>query len=74
MDDSLKMRILSASHLSIMDFDKIYLKASLYHGMELIVNKESAFVPPSNPRWNDVSSGLIFFLFFVFRISFNFES
>ncbi|KAL3995265.1 Phosphatidylinositol 3- and 4-kinase family protein [Acanthocheilonema viteae] len=53
VEDNLKLRIHSASHLSILDFDKIYVKASVYHGMDLIANKESAYVSPSNPRWND---------------------
>uniref|UniRef100_A0A0R3QM92 Phosphatidylinositol 4,5-bisphosphate 3-kinase catalytic subunit n=1 Tax=Brugia timori TaxID=42155 RepID=A0A0R3QM92_9BILA len=53
VDDNLKLRIHSASHLSILDFDKIYVKASLYHGIDLIANRESACVSPSNPRWSD---------------------
>ncbi|MCP9264021.1 PK3CB [Dirofilaria immitis] len=58
VDDNLKLQIHSASHLSILDFDKIYVKASLYHGTNLIANKESAHVSPSNPRWSDEYIGI----------------
>lgn len=51
----------SASHLTVSDIDKIYVKAALYHGNDLIANKESAWVSPSNPRWSDVSEFSSFF-------------
>ncbi|VDN24949.1 unnamed protein product, partial [Gongylonema pulchrum] len=53
LEGNLKLRVHSASHLTITDIDKIYVRAALYHGMDLIANEESAWVLPSNPRWGD---------------------
>lgn len=54
LDDNLKMRVHSASHITVSDIDRIYVKAAVYHGTNLIVNKESEWVSPSNPRWTNV--------------------
>uniref|UniRef100_F1KQX2 Phosphatidylinositol 3-kinase age-1 n=1 Tax=Ascaris suum TaxID=6253 RepID=F1KQX2_ASCSU len=53
LDDNLKMRVHSASHITVSDIDRIYVKAAVYHGTNLIVNKESEWVSPSNPRWTN---------------------
>lgn len=55
LDDYMKIRVHSASHITITDIDKIYVKAALYHGTDQIANMESAWVVPSNPRWSEVN-------------------
>ncbi|VDM37260.1 unnamed protein product [Toxocara canis] len=53
LDENVKMRVHSASHITVSDIDRIYVKAAVYHGTNLIVNKESEWVSPSNPRWSN---------------------
>ncbi|VDK25661.1 unnamed protein product [Anisakis simplex] len=53
IEDNIKMRVHSASHITVSDIDRIYVKAAIYRGNDLIVNRNSDSVSPTNPRWTN---------------------
>ena len=55
LDDELKIRILSASHLIITGIEKLYVKVAVTVGTNVLAQRDSPIVSPNNPRWGNVS-------------------
>ncbi|KAK7071391.1 Phosphatidylinositol 4,5-bisphosphate 3-kinase catalytic subunit alpha isoform [Halocaridina rubra] len=54
MDGRLKVHILWASYVNVRDAQKIYVRAGVYHGSELLCQvRETQHVHCSNPKWGE---------------------
>uniref|UniRef100_A0A7E4ZV14 Ubiquitinyl hydrolase 1 n=1 Tax=Panagrellus redivivus TaxID=6233 RepID=A0A7E4ZV14_PANRE len=52
IEEDFRIRIHSASHLIVPDVNKIYIKAAVVIGGNIITTMNSKMVSPSNPRWD----------------------
>ena len=55
LDEDMKVRILTASHIIITGVEKLYVKVAVTAGHNILAWRDSPIVSPSNPRWGNVS-------------------
>lgn len=55
LDEDLKVRICTASHIIITGVERLYVKVAVTVGYNVLAMRDSPIVSPSNPRWGNVS-------------------
>ncbi|KAI3415984.1 hypothetical protein GPALN_005542 [Globodera pallida] len=54
LDDNLRLRIHSASHITVQDgVDRLFIRVAVAVGRHILDVRDSATVAPSNPRWQE---------------------
>lgn len=53
LDDNLRIRILTASNITVHDIEKIFIRVAVSVGRHVLDKRDSAAVSPSNPRWQN---------------------
>ncbi|KAL3097841.1 hypothetical protein niasHS_000576 [Heterodera schachtii] len=54
LDDNLRLRILSASHITVLDSaDRLFIRVAVAVGRHILDVRDSTIVSPSNPRWHE---------------------
>uniref|UniRef100_A0AC35FR39 Phosphatidylinositol 3-kinase n=1 Tax=Panagrolaimus sp. PS1159 TaxID=55785 RepID=A0AC35FR39_9BILA len=53
LDEDLKVRICTASHIIITGVERLYVKVAVTVGYNVLAMRDSPIVSPSNPRWGN---------------------
>lgn len=61
LDENLRIKINSASQISVLNVEKIFIRVVVAVGRHVLNVKDSLTVSPNNPRWNEVNIFVYFF-------------